>query len=138
MAATKQSPATASTTNQDLPPPDKLVGALSSGISVLRYLSATPAQVGVTRIAKDLGLNASTCFNILRTLVHERLVHFDNDTKTYSLALGLVELAKGAVEQSSYVRMIHPDLEVIANTHDVTVTLWQRTTGDRVVLVDRV
>ena len=127
-----------STIGQDIPPPDKLVGALSSGISVLRYLGEKPARVGVTRIAKDLGLNASTCFNILRTLVHERLVSFDNDTKTYALTLGLVELAKGALEQSSYARMMHPALETIAGAHDVTVTLWQRTSDERVILVDRV
>lgn len=121
-----------------MPPPDKLVGALTSGISVLRYLAGSTFRVGVTRIAKDLDLNASTCFNILRTLVHERLVSFDQETKTYGLALGIVELAKGALEQSSYVRMIHSDLESIARSHDVTVTLWQRVPGDRVILVDRV
>ncbi len=137
MVAPKRLPPMIPTIGQDGPPPDKLVGALTSGINVLRYLAGTAARVGVTRIAKDLGLNSSTCFNIMRTLVHERLVYFDNETKTYSLALGLVELAKGALEQSSYARMIHPDLETIARTHDVTVTLWHCTTGDRVVLVDR-
>lgn len=123
---------------QELPPPEKPLRALTSGISVLRYLAASRSRVGVTRIAKDLSLNASTCFNILRTLAHERLVSFDNDTKTYSIALGVVELAKGALEQASFARMLHSDLETIANTHVVTVTLWQRVPGERVVLVDRV
>ncbi len=120
-----------------LPPPEKLVGALSSGLNVLRYLSAAEGPVSVTRVARDLGLNSSTCFNILRTLVHERLVSFDNESKTYAIALGLVEMAKGALEQGSYVRMIHHELENIASKHNVTVTLWQRVPGDRVVLVGR-
>lgn len=118
-------------------PPEKLVGALSSGLAILRYLSASATPVGVTRVARDLHLNASTCFNLLKTLVHERLVTFDAATKTYTLSLGLVELARGALEQASYTRMLRPTLEDIALRFRVTATLWHRTTGERVVLVDR-
>ena len=64
-------------------PPDKPVGALISGLAVVRYLSTAAAPVGVSRIARDLGLNSSTCFNLLKTLVHERLATFDEATKTY-------------------------------------------------------
>lgn len=119
------------------PPPDKPVGALVSGLAVLRYLASSTPPVGVTRIARDLGLHASTCFNLLKTLVHEGLVNFDEPTKTYTIGLGLVELAKGALEQTSYVRMVHPYLQEIAAQHRVTATLWHRTRGDRVVLLDR-
>jgi DNA-binding IclR family transcriptional regulator len=117
-------------------PPDKLVGALSSGLAVVRYLAGTGTPVGVTRIARDLELNSSTCFNILKTLVHEGLVNFDDGTKTYSIGIGLVELAKGALEQASYVRLMRPHLEAVAAEHRVTATLWQRSREERVVLVD--
>ena len=117
--------------------PDKLVGALASGLAVVRYLSAASTPVGVSRIARDLGLNASTCFNLLKTLVHERLVTFDEATKTYRIGLGLVELAKGALETASYARLVHPHLESLAATHRVTATLWHRASDERVVLVDR-
>lgn len=116
--------------------PEKLVGALSSGLSVLRYLARASTPVGVTRIAKDLDLNASTCFNLLKTLAHERLITFDESTKTYSMGLGLVELAKGSLETASYVRLMRPHLNELAERHNITTTLWQRTSGDRVVLVD--
>lgn len=119
------------------PPPDKPVGALVSGLSVLRYLAGSTPPVGVTRIARDLGLHASTCFNLLKTLVHEGLVNFDEPTKTYTIGLGIVELAKGALEQTAYVRMVHPYLQEVAASHAVTATLWHRTSGDRVVLLDR-
>ncbi|HEY4665574.1 MAG TPA: IclR family transcriptional regulator [Comamonas sp.] len=120
----------------DSQPPEKLVGALSSGLKVLRYLSSASSPLGVTRIAKELNLNASTCFNLLKTLVHERLVTFDESTKTYSIGLGLVELAKGSLGKASYVRQMRPHLLELADRHNITTTLWQRTTGDRVVLVD--
>jgi DNA-binding IclR family transcriptional regulator len=117
-------------------PPDKLVGALSSGLAVIRYLAGTGTPVGVTRIARDLELNSSTCFNILKTLVHEGIVNFDDATKTYAIGIGLVELAKGALEQASYVRLLRPHLEALAAEHAVTATLWQRSRDERVVLVD--
>ncbi|WKK19175.1 IclR family transcriptional regulator [Achromobacter insolitus] len=117
--------------------PEKLVGALVGGLRVLRYLSAASSGVGVTRVARDLQLNSSTCYNFLKTLVYEGLVSFDEATKTYSIALGMVELAKGVLEQGSYVRLIHPHLRDIARGHGVTATLWQRTSNERVVLVDR-
>jgi DNA-binding IclR family transcriptional regulator len=118
-------------------PPDKPVGALVSGLAVVRYLAASTTPVGVTRIARELDLNASTCFNLLKTLVHEGLANFDEATKTYSIGLGVVELAKGALEQSAYVRMVQPQLREIAEAFRVTATLWQRTRRDRVVLLDR-
>lgn len=117
-------------------PPDKPVGALISGLAVLRYLAASPTPIGVTRIARDLSIHASTCFNLLKTLTHEGMINFDEATKTYTIGLGLVQLAKGALEQASYVRMLRPHLEEIAVRHSVTATLWQRSSNERVVLVD--
>src|SRR5690606_7702298 len=123
-------------TMNDVSAPAKLVGSLSAGFKILRYLASAGSPLGVTRIAKDLGLNASTCFNLLKTLVHERLVTFDEGTKTYSLGLGMVELAKGSLEKASYVRLMRPHLKELAERHNITATLWQRTRNDRVVLVD--
>lgn len=117
--------------------PPKLVGALAAGLAILRHLGDTGSRAGVSRIARDLGLNPSTCFNLLRTLVHEGVVSFDAGTKTYALALGVVELAKGALEQASYARFMRPHLEAVSARHRVTATLWQRAAADRMVLVDR-
>lgn len=119
------------------PAPGKLVGALSSGLAVLRYLVEAQNPVGVSRIARDLELNPSTCFNLLKTLVHEGLAVFHESTKTYSIGLGLLALAKGALEEVSYIAMIRPHLREIAAKHGVTCTLWHVTSGERVVLVDR-
>ena len=119
------------------PVPEKLVGALIGGLSVLRYLVATQAPVGVSRIARDLELNPSTCFNLLKTLVHEGLAVFNDTTKTYSVGLGLLALAKGTLEEVSYIAMVRPHLREVAADHGVTCTLWHVMGGERVVLVDR-
>ena len=117
-------------------PAEKLVGALSSGLSVLRYLCAASNPVGVSRIARDLGLHSSTCFNLLKTLVHEQLVVFDDTTKTYSAGLGLVSLSKGVLEKASLANTLRPHLRELASAHRITATQWRVTDDERVVLVD--
>ncbi|TWT10161.1 IclR family transcriptional regulator [Reyranella sp. CPCC 100927] len=121
----------------DDPVTEKRVGALSSGLAVLRYVAAAQTPVGVTRIARDLEINPSTCFNLLRTLVHEGLAVFDEATKTYAVGLGVLALAKGTLEQVSYIAMVRPHLREVAMNHHVTCTLWHVMRGERVVLVDR-
>lgn len=116
----------------------KRVGALWSGLAVLRYLSCNEAPVGVTQVARDLDLNTSTCFNLLNTLVREQLVEFHPGAKTYSLGVGMVELARGAMERSSFVRFVRPHLHELATAYGVTTTLWQKSGEDRAVLVERV
>jgi len=122
---------------RDEPVPDKLVGALTSGLAVLRYLVAAQAPVGVSRTARDLALNPSTCFNLLKTLVHEGLAVFDESNKTYAVGLGLLALAKGTLEQANYIAVVRPYLREVAMNHGVTCTLWHVMKGERVVLVDR-
>jgi DNA-binding IclR family transcriptional regulator len=117
--------------------PEKLVGALSNGIAIIRYLNKIRRPVGVSQITHDLHLNMSTCYNLLKTLVYEDLLAFDSNNKTYALSLGLVQLAKSTLDQASSVRLIRPHIEGITVKHQVTVTLWQCISNDRVVLVDR-
>lgn len=117
--------------------PQKPVGALMAGLRIIRYIAAERAPMGVTQIARDLKLNPSTCFNLLRTLVHERLVVFDPSTRKYSVGLGLIEIARGHLEHASHLQIIRPHLQTLATKHSVTVTLWQRTEEERVVLVER-
>lgn len=114
----------------------KLVNALARGIAILRYLAAKEEPVGVVRIARDLRINASTCFNLLRTLAHERLVVFDPTTKKYVPGLGQLELARSVLKQGGYVRLVHPRLERIADKYSVSVMLWQLVSPSRALLVD--
>jgi len=104
-------------------PPEKLVGALSSGLAVLRYLAGSGTPVGMARVARDFALNSSTCFNILKTLVHE----------------GAGDLRRRHQDLCDRHRLGgtgEPHLQALAANHRVTATLWQRSREERVVLVD--
>jgi DNA-binding IclR family transcriptional regulator len=113
----------------------KLVGAVAGAIKILRYLAEAREPVGVSRIAKETKLNTSTTFNILRTLMLDDFVQFDQLSKTYLLSLGIMDIAHGAAAISGDVGMILRMMERVANAHGVTVTLWQPVRRDRKVLI---
>lgn len=116
--------------------PSKPVGALIRGIAILRYLNAQEESTGVVQIARDLKINPSTCFNLLRTLAHERLVIFNPTTKKYGPGLGVLELSSGILKRGGYARLIHPKLKALASEYAVTVMLWQLISPSRVLLID--
>ena len=115
----------------------KKVGALVSGLNVLRYMVKCPVPVGVSQVARDVGISPSTCFNILRTLVLEGLLDFDSEAKTYSINYGLLELTEGLSKSDRLIQFLKPQLSQIALAHRITATLWRRSGEDRAVLVDR-
>ncbi|NCF74335.1 MAG: helix-turn-helix domain-containing protein, partial [Gammaproteobacteria bacterium] len=116
---------------------EKKVGALVSGLNVIRYLVRAPTAVGVSQVARDVKISPSTCFNLLRTLVQEQLVYFDPVTKNYSISYGLLELTKGMIERDQIVQYLKPRLTKMALEHRITATLWRRVADDRVILVER-
>lgn len=117
---------------------EKLVGALLGGIRIMRYLNGIGEPVGVSRVARDLGLNPSTAYNLLRTLVHERLASFDPERKTYVPGPGLAELAAVAPDRSDHLRLARAHLRRMAAEHDITAMLWHRSDDEHAVLIDAV
>ena len=116
---------------------ENLVGALVNGIAILRYLQRAKSGVGASQTARDLNINPSTCFNLLKTLVHEKLARFDPTTKTYALSIGVVSLAQTALDRENHIRTLHPELQNLANKFGVAMNLFQVIEDNRVLMVDR-
>jgi DNA-binding IclR family transcriptional regulator len=114
---------------------EKRVNGLVSGLRVIRHLSRTSSPMGVNQIARDLELNPSTCFNLMKTLVSERLAEFDPETKNYNLGFGVVALARDCMERDSLGGLVRPHLEALATRHQVTASLWHRLGENRLVMV---
>ncbi len=111
------------------------VGAVQAAAKLLRYLSRADRPLGVNLISREVGLYPGTCFNILKTLVAEDLVSFDEPTKTYRLGMGVVALAAPLLQESSHIARFHPDLVRIAERYGVSMALFE-ITRERMVLVD--
>ena len=115
--------------------PPSTVNAVASALKILFHLSAIDAPIGVTPLARVLGLNTSTCFNILKTLVRDDLVEFDEKTKGYSIGMGVVDLAKGLFSRDIDVSAVRPMMEKVAQKHGVTVSLLRRIKDNRSMIV---
>ena len=103
------------------------VGSVANAIAILRFLAQRDSPLGVNAIAREVGLNQSSCFNILRTLVAERFVEFDPADKRYSLGFGSIELARRALDPANAFDIARPLIERMARRDDLTIGLWRLT-----------
>lgn len=112
------------------------VGAVVYALRILRHLAAATAPVGVATVARDTGISPSTCFNILRTLSRAGFATFRTVEKTYTLGIGVAELATGLVG-ISHAELLRPELERLALNYEMLIVLWRVTEDNHLVLLDR-
>jgi DNA-binding IclR family transcriptional regulator len=109
--------------------------AVARAASVLRLLASQRGGLGVTEIARRVGLVPSTCLHILRALVEEDFVSFDEQAKTYSTSAGLVTLVREVMASSEFPRAVQPVLEGLAAEFGVTALALERIGTERIVIV---
>lgn len=110
------------------------VGSVVNALAILRHLAGSK-PLGVNPLARALGLNPSSCFNILKTLAAEEFVDFDPETKTYRLGAAPGRLFRTEPDLASWTRWMAEALAALAREFSVTCGLW-RVHGDRVVLIE--
>lgn len=106
-----------------------------NAIRIVRHLAAIGHAARATQIARDLAINPSTCFNILRTLAAEGVLLFDAVAKTYAVGEGLLGLVDRDVAEQRRLVAARPILSQLAHSHRVTATLWRRLGMERIMLV---
>jgi DNA-binding IclR family transcriptional regulator len=115
-----------------------IVKPVVNAVRIMRYLSENGSPARAITIARSLSINASTCFNILRTLVLEDVVEFDALSKTYTTGLGLTRLVENFLTEGQRVAAAAPHMADLASEYSVTMALWKRVATDRIVLVKNV
>lgn len=103
------------------PVKDSKAPAISRAAAVLRLLGKAEGPLGLNPIARELGINPSTCLYILRALVAEELVSFDPDTKRYALASGVLTLARGWLRRDEFASLAQAPLDRVSREFGVTV-----------------
>jgi DNA-binding IclR family transcriptional regulator len=117
------------------PPRIRQVPALSRGIAVLRLLGTSEEPLGVLAIARALRLIPSTCLHILRVLADEKLVAVDQETKKYTVAAGLVALARTALRRHTFPALVQPQLDDLARSYRATAVAVEANGLDHMVVV---
>ncbi len=121
--------------HSQLNPPAGPVGAVTNAARILGHLGAAQTPLRLTQISRPLGINNSTCLNILRTLVAEGFVRIDGAAKTYGLGRRIVELARDALNHGENLGAMRPAMEALALKYGVTVMLWGRLGADHLILL---
>lgn len=109
--------------------------AISRAAAVLRLLGRSDRPLPLQAIARDLGLVPSTCLYVLRALVDEEFAAFDPDTKRYSLAAGVLTLARQWLAHDQFNELVQPALDKIAAKFDLTALGVQIFGIDHIVAV---
>lgn len=123
------------TSEDDKTTTKRQVPAVTRALAILRFLARSADPIGVNPIARGLGLVPSTCLHILRVLQDEGLVDFDSNTKQYSIGIGILPLARSALQRNTFSSVVQPHLSTLANTFDVTSIATQLTEPRQMVVV---
>jgi DNA-binding IclR family transcriptional regulator len=109
--------------------------AVARAATVLRLLAGEVAGLGVSEIARRVGLVPSTCLHVLRALVEEGFVDFDTHRKTYRTGVGLLTLALAALASSDFLKIVQESLESLAEAHRATAVALEVDGRERMVVV---
>ncbi|ARP81351.1 hypothetical protein CAL12_11210 [Bordetella genomosp. 8] len=114
----------------------KPVGAIVSGLAVLRALHQAQRPQRASEVARETGLHRGTAFNILRTFQREGLVAYNEREQTYSIGVMVLELAHGVLRTSGLLDVIRPEMFSLAERVGVTVALAKVEKSYDLVLLD--
>lgn len=113
--------------------------AVARAFRILDYLANVNPEAGSTEIATALGINRSTCFNILRTLANESAVIKNPNYPVYRLGPRLVELGTASRRNFSRRQQIGDLVRPLVDEIGITCLVAQPLPGDRgAIVVDRI
>ena len=114
---------------------DSKAPAISRAAAVLRLLGKSDTPLSLNAVARELGLNPSTCLYVLRALVAEELVAFDAETKRYALEAGVLTLARQWLRRNQFPDLAQPVLDRLAHQFGATMLAVQILGLDHIVAV---
>lgn len=113
-----------------------MVRSILSAMAILRFLAEKGGQPqSLSAIARAVQMSMSSCFNVLKTLVHENLLSFDPKTKKYALEALAGQYFNAAPYMTDWSLWLGDQLRGVAVRHHVSCGLWQ-VRGDRQLLLE--
>lgn len=116
-------------------PRNRQVPAVTRAVAILRWLGSSPEPAGVNQIARELKLVPSTCLHILRVLVDEGLVSFDTRAKTYAIDIGILPIARNAIQQNDFATLVEPRLTELSLGFGGTAVATQLSGQNQMIVV---
>ncbi len=113
------------------------IRAVERAVGILKAFSASSPELGVTDLARTLGLHKSTVHRLLVTLEREGFVTQDTISGRYRLGLHLFELGSLVVHSAELRQIARPHLEEMHRACGETVHLAILDEGE-VVYIDKI
>jgi DNA-binding IclR family transcriptional regulator len=98
------------------------IRVVDRAISVLKFLADGKPRT-LTELSRDSGINSSTTFRLLATLLSHNLIQQNGDTGQYTLGLACLELARAYSSGNEIRHVALPVLETLRNKTKETVHL---------------
>lgn len=106
---------------------DYHVPSVGVATQILKLLSRQKYKAcSLKTIADKLGASPTTCLRVLRTLERDDFIHYDAETKRYSLGPYLVPLGNRAAELNDAVARAAREIQRIATLTGLTTAVIQR------------
>jgi DNA-binding IclR family transcriptional regulator len=114
------------------------VPAVLHTVAILRYLQETGNRpIPMTQFARALGINQSTCFNILKTLAANRILNYDEDTRRYTLGMALIELAAMVDSHGHLLRAAQIAAERVSEELNQVCLIFRKTQDDAFLVIGK-
>lgn len=129
---------TQSSVRRDGPQRKPGVPAVLHTVAILRYLQSVDNHPSaMTEIARALEINASTCFNILKTLASQRILSYDEDTRRYTLGTALIEFASLVDSHGRVLQAAQAQVDRLAREINQVCVIFRRTDDDAFLVVGK-
>jgi DNA-binding IclR family transcriptional regulator len=111
------------------------VPAVERAFAIIRLLAAQ-GPLSLAEVVEETGLNKSTIFYTLRTLVALDVVAYDEGTRAYGLGPALMELGLIASGQFSDVAVAKRNLAELLEVMNVTIAITRRASLTEIAMID--
>jgi DNA-binding IclR family transcriptional regulator len=113
------------------------IQSVSHALDILESFTRTESELGVTELAKRLGLHKNNAFRLLATLEHRGYVEQNKATENYRLGPRTLQIGSIFIEQRECRRHARPVLEgLAAESGETSVVAVLR--GNKVIFMDSV
>ncbi len=112
-----------------------MVQSLSRGIQILEYL-VDNKLAGCTEIAAILGVNKSSAFRLLQTLMQHDLVQQDELTGKYMLGVGALRISEGLLKNTDIIETAKPLMQQLVKDLEESAHLCMFSNGRALIIFD--
>ncbi len=113
-----------------------IIASVDRAVELLLLLGRHRRDMGVTELAKELGVQKSTIHSLLQTLLLRGFVR-QTDTGRYTLGYGLIHLGEACAEQLDIREVARPLMTELANESQ-EIALLAVLSGAELVIIEKV